>query len=263
MYVKRFARRYRSEIRIISTLTVICLLFGIYSLLRNHIKTQVEGSTLSSNVSVLPTSEPPTQTPVPSLVVPTNIQINIYINNTTPIYNQIYSQVLTQMPTIISTPVPTSTTYPTSTPTKTPNSTNTPIPTSTSIPAQLPLLSSFTGKYFNNLNLAGTPNFTRIDNIIDFKWGLGSPSNNINNDSFSVIWEAKINSDGGIYQISVNHDDGMRIFIDDTLVHNHWIDKPPSNESFDISLNSGEHNLRIEYYEHLNGATAYFNIEKL
>lgn len=266
MYVKRLFRRYRSEIRIILLLVALTLFINIYHSLQNIFAPKVQGTTLSTHDVITPEYKP-TNTPIPSLVVPTTVQINIYVNNTTPIYNQLYNSYLSPLPSTNPTPTlsegititPTSTIQPTTV--STPTLTQT--PTSTPTPTQQPLLTIFTGKYFNNINLSGNPILIRIDNQINFNWAFSSPNSNITNDNFSIIWEGTINSEEATYQISLNHDDGMRVYIDNKLVHDHWINKNGSMESLIISLEKGSHSLKIEYYEYLNGANAYFNIQKI
>jgi mannan endo-1,4-beta-mannosidase len=49
--------------------------------------------------------------------------------------------------------------------------------------------STWTGQYFSNPNLQGTPSLTRPDVAIDFNWGTGSPDLNLPPDNFSVRWE--------------------------------------------------------------------------
>ncbi|HRN69624.1 MAG TPA: PA14 domain-containing protein [Candidatus Woesebacteria bacterium] len=246
---------------------MIVLLIAIYNVLRKKITPDVEGSTLSSNIEK-EEIESPTYTPVPTFVIPTGIQINIYINNTSPIYNKIYSSAITQIPTIIyqyPTTVPTITQLPTIVP----NSTHTPIPTITMTPTNsptptlAPLVSNFIGRYYNNLNLIGDPVLTRIDSEISFNWGNSSPGLNVNVDSFSVSWEGAITADEGDYKITVRHNDGMRVYIDNKLLHDHWVNQSAYWESFVINLNKGSHTLRVEYYDKLYEAEVYFDIKKL
>src|SRR5690606_10149617 len=122
---------------------------------------------------------------------------------------------------------------------------------------------SFTGKYFNNLDLTGIPVLTRIDNTINFDWGLGSPDPSINKDYFSVLWEGILDAQDGDYLISIEHDDGMRIYIDDLLVHDHWTNLTYEEENFNVRLNDEKHIFRIEYYDSLYKSTAIFNVKKL
>ena len=67
----------------------------------------------------------------------------------------------------------------------------------------------------------------------------------------------------GTYRITTNHDDGMKIYIDGNLLHNHWIDKSPGVENFNVVLASGTHTIKIEYYEGSGASTAIFSIQKL
>ena len=264
MYVKRLFRRYRSEIRIILLLVVLTLFIHIYHGIQNIFAPKVEGTTLSTSDVITPEYKP-TNTPIPTLIVPTTVQINIYVSNTTPIYNQLYNSYLSPLPSSNptltvsdkATPFPTSIIQPTSVPTYTPTQT----PTAT--PTLIPLLSSFTAKYFNNMYLTGEPTLIRTDSEVNFSWEYGSPDTKINNDSFSAIWTATINASEGNYLISLNHDDGMKVYIDNNLIHNHWVNKSPSDEFITLHLDAGTHSLRIEYYEYLNGATAIFNLQKL
>ncbi len=243
---------------------VLCLLFGIYNLLRNVITKDVEGSTLSSNDVVVPSPQS-SSTPIPSLVVPTTVQINIYINNTSPIYNQIYSQVLTQMPTLIATQVPIYTPTITVVPTSVPHHTNNPIPTATPtpMPTTIPLVSSFLGKYYNNKDLSGDPALIRTDPNINFKWNSESPDPKIQKDTFSVSWEGNLNTEAGNYLITISSDDGFRLYINDKIVLDRWINKPLSTEDLTLKFSHGSHPIRIDYFENLYSSTIIFNIKKL
>lgn len=269
MRIKRQLRRYRGEIKIVFISLVVCLLFGIYNLVRVANAEDVNGSTLSTHDNVLPSASP-TNTPQPTLVIPTTIQINIYINNTNPIYNQLYNSYLSPWPTTLITQVSsntvvTATTTPTliSIPTNIPTQLPTLTPTITPTPTQVSLLSSFTGKYFNNIDLTGISTLIRNDERIFFNWGSGSPDILVSNDKFSVRWEGYINSTGGEYQIKVKHDDALRVYIDNMIIHDHWINQSSDWEFVTKNLSPGRHMLKIEYYENTGGAVIYFDIQKV
>ncbi|NLX35183.1 MAG: hypothetical protein GXY68_00655, partial [Chloroflexi bacterium] len=73
--------------------------------------------------------------------------------------------------------------------TPTPMRTNTPAPTaaaSSDIPLQ-----AWQGAYYANKELAGQPRVTRLDRVLSFEWGLGSPHADIPNDGFSARWRGR------------------------------------------------------------------------
>ncbi len=114
-----------------------------------------------------------------------------------------------------------------------------------------------TGNYFNNMNFTNQA-LTRIDPVIDFQWGTGSPHPSIGANTFSVRWE------GGIlplhsetYTFTVTGDDGVRLWVDDQLIVDAWVDQSPTNHSGNIALNAGTIvPIKMEYYENGGGAVA-------
>ena len=51
-------------------------------------------------------------------------------------------------------------------------------------------------------------------------------------------------------------DDGVRLYIDDVLVIDHWLSQAPTSRTGEIYLESGVHQLIMEYYEDGGGAVA-------
>ncbi|MFH1715905.1 MAG: LamG-like jellyroll fold domain-containing protein [Planctomycetota bacterium] len=80
------------------------------------------------------------------------------------------------------------------------------------------------GEYFNNPNLSGDPVLTRIDPVIDFEWGAGSPDPNVvSADSFSVRWRGELEiAFTEAYRFYAVTEDGVKLWIDDQLVINRW-----------------------------------------
>jgi len=115
------------------------------------------------------------------------------------------------------------------------------------------------GYYFSNMNLTGAPALVRIDPAIDFNWGEGTPGAPIPVDLFSARWvgvvEAKYSEP---YTFTTNSDDGIRMWLDDVLIIDSWIDQGPTlHSSSAINLVAGQrYGVRVEYYEDGGGATA-------
>jgi hypothetical protein len=115
---------------------------------------------------------------------------------------------------------------------------------------------AFRGTYFSDRNLT-TQAFQRQDAAINFNWGTGVPGTGVGADNFSVRWEGDWNfSTAGTYRFSTTSDDGSRIYVDNTLVVNHWSDHGATTLTGDIQLTAGTHRVRVEYYEAGGSASA-------
>ncbi len=115
------------------------------------------------------------------------------------------------------------------------------------------------GEYFNNQSLSGAPALTRIDSSINFNWGdPGSPDVSIPVDHFSVRWTADLEvAVADTYTFITTSDDGARLWLNDNLVVDTWIDQGTTDHvSKALSLQPGIYSLRMEYYEDTGGAVA-------
>ena len=112
-----------------------------------------------------------------------------------------------------------------------------------------PLPNNWRGEYFANTTLSGTPAFIRNDTDINFNWGSGSPDSRIPNDNFSIRWQRSIDLAGATYLFYAYSDDGIRVYLDDTLIIDQW--NPAANRVFYAvrAVGGGSHRLRVEYFE--------------
>ncbi|HTK83208.1 MAG TPA: glycoside hydrolase family 3 N-terminal domain-containing protein [Bacteroidota bacterium] len=116
------------------------------------------------------------------------------------------------------------------------------------------------GEYFNNMNLSGPPALVRTENEVDFDWGEGSPDAAVQTDHFSVRWTGKLVPPvSGRFKLGMTTDDGVRLFLDDKLLIDSWIDRGPTSDETAVHLEAGhEYSVRMEYYENGYGAVARF-----
>jgi hypothetical protein len=105
------------------------------------------------------------------------------------------------------------------------------------------------GEYFPVQTLSGNPTFVRNDNEINFDWALGSPGPGIPTDSFSVRWTRAVYLPAGGWRFNVTVDDGVRLWVDGQLLFDQWRVSAPITYSGSILLGSGDHSLRVEYFE--------------
>jgi len=122
-------------------------------------------------------------------------------------------------------------------------------------PPEPPPTSPFKGSYFNNTTLSGAPALERDDEEINFFWGDGPPGPGIGADNFSVRWTKEQHFAEGTYTFSVLADDGVRLWIDDRLIIDKWVDQSPQRYNADVALAAGQHGIKLEYYERGGGST--------
>lgn len=119
----------------------------------------------------------------------------------------------------------------------------------------------FTGEYFANRDLSGSPVLVRQDNDINFNWRDGSPDPSVPADNFSVRWTNTIRLDGGRYRFIAETDDGVRLYINDQLVIDRWQTQSRTRSIYETTLGAGEHRIRMEYFEEGGQAFARLRIE--
>ncbi len=116
-------------------------------------------------------------------------------------------------------------------------------------PPALLAASDWTASYWNNTSMSGNPALQRSEATLNYDWGDGAPASGVNGDQFSARWERTINVSAGTYRFTATMDDGMRVWVDDTLIVNSWWDSQVHSMSGDIFLSNGDHRIRVEYYD--------------
>ena len=117
-------------------------------------------------------------------------------------------------------------------------------------------------EYFNNRELEGEPVLTRTEKDINFDWGYGpiragggkgSPAPGIvRMDKWSARWTGQFISPGsGLFEIGLQADNGIRLYLDGNLIIDSWTDSKPSK--FKITRFTFEserkYDFRLEFYE--------------
>jgi hypothetical protein len=118
------------------------------------------------------------------------------------------------------------------------------------------------GEYFSNKNLDGTPALLKNDKTLDKTWGLRSPDEDyLPRDNFSIRWTRTLDFDEKVYRFFLDITDGAKLYIDDTLVLNEWVDGERRLVTVDVALKAGEHEIKFEYYNASGGAVAQLRYE--
>lgn len=113
----------------------------------------------------------------------------------------------------------------------------------------LPQGSGLKGEYYKGANF-DSYQFSRVDSTINFDWAGGSPGSGLESDYYSIRWNGNVVVDkGGTITFWVQSDDGMRLYIDGRLVIDAWNDHKARWDSAAVTLDRGQHSLKLEYYE--------------
>ena len=120
----------------------------------------------------------------------------------------------------------------------------------------------YLANYYNNTTLSGSAVLTRCEASINNSWGTGGPGSGVSTDNFSVRWEGTHSFEAGDYTFTATSDDGIRVWVDNELLIDQWKDQPPTTYNATRTLAAGDHQVKVEYYEKSEGATAQLSWQK-
>ena len=97
---------------------------------------------------------------------------------------------------------------------------------------------------------------TRVDKTVDFIWPYGgqeSPDAAMTNDLFAISWDGQVYAPvTGVYTFGTYHDDGARLYVDNTLLYNDWKEGESRKAQKSISLIAGTwYPIRLEFWENV------------
>ncbi len=137
----------------------------------------------------------------------------------------------------------------------------TPTPTPTPVPTPAPTLFYFwKTSYFANMELAGEPVYVEDLMTLNLDWQGGAPHPMLPMDVFSVRFERTLDLPSGYYRFQIQADDGVRLFINDSLVLNEWHGATGTTYTVEQML-TGATNFRLEYFEGNGNAFLRFTNE--
>jgi PA14 domain-containing protein/galactose oxidase-like protein len=113
------------------------------------------------------------------------------------------------------------------------------------------------GEYYDAINFTQRK-VTRTDGTVNFDWVSGSPDPSIGADTFSVRWTGQVQPQfSETYTFYTRTDDGVRLWVNGSLLVDKWIDQGPTEWSGTIALTGGtKYNIQMDYYENGGGAVA-------
>ena len=118
----------------------------------------------------------------------------------------------------------------------------------------------FRAEYFKNMSLHGTPALVRIEDEINIP-DNSSPAPGIPGNDYSVRWTGTLSVPAsGAYTLAFTGDDGYRVFLDEKLMIDHWVDSAMTTLTHNFNLETGKtYALRVEFYQHGGDCIARLN----
>jgi hypothetical protein len=113
-------------------------------------------------------------------------------------------------------------------------------------------------EYFDNSDFTGK-RVSRIDDTIDWNFGLESPDPGLDADNFSARWTGQLQPVfSGPHTFTTSYDDGMRMFLDERVVIYRWGPRiTTGQDSATVVLEAGrKYDLRFEFYDQGSAAIA-------
>ncbi len=126
--------------------------------------------------------------------------------------------------------------------------------------AEVSLTPSGTGfyaYYYDNMDFTARRK-PKIDPVVNFNWGGAAPDASMGADTFTVQWNAWIIPQfTETYTFYTRTDDGAKLWVNDELLVNRWVNQGPTEWSGTVNLTAGKrYPLKMEYYENTGGAVA-------
>lgn len=121
----------------------------------------------------------------------------------------------------------------------------------------------WTAQYFANDTLAGSPTLIQTEAAVQHDWGNGSPVPSIPADYWSARWTSNLTLNAGTYLIEAYVDDGVRVYVDGTLVLDQWTGIPDRTYSTTLNLIAGQHSFQVDYREATSAAFLDFRITQI
>lgn len=103
-----------------------------------------------------------------------------------------------------------------------------------------------------------SPMFARVDRQINFEYQGDSCDPRVPADGFCIRWRGYLQVDvDGDYTFYLTTDDGSRMWVDGVQIIDNWGHHAPVEKTATVTLEKGEHEIRVDYYEDYGWASAH------
>lgn len=126
------------------------------------------------------------------------------------------------------------------------------------------MIDGFVGQYFVGKSFENLATY-RVEDAVNFDWASSAPLQGLPEDNFSIRWNGVFTAphDSGTreYEFIVRTDDGVRLYLDNNLVIDSWVNRAAATDRYTIALDSGESvPIKMEYFDSIRLASAQLTI---
>jgi GH43 family beta-xylosidase len=103
-------------------------------------------------------------------------------------------------------------------------------------------------------------NLARVDNAVDFNWGIAAPAAGIDQDDFTAKWSGQLQADySEEYTFSTISDERVRLWIGNELLIDNWANHTSVEDQATKLLEAGKwYDVRLEYYDEAGAAEIHW-----
>lgn len=114
----------------------------------------------------------------------------------------------------------------------------------------------FTGRYYKNQKMEGTPDVEKTDATIHFLWEYERPFPDFPEDHFSASWSGFYRpAKDGVLKIRISGDDGYRVIINGKTVTGDWGNHSLSSREVEYEVTEGQpYDIRVDYFDNISSA---------
>jgi len=126
------------------------------------------------------------------------------------------------------------------------------------------MIDGFVGQYYVGKSFQTLATY-RVEDSVNHDWASSSPLQGLPEDNFSVRWNGVFTAphDSGTreYEFIVRTDDGVRLYLDNNLVIDSWVNRAAATDRYAIALDIGESvPIKMEYFDSIRLASAQLTI---
>jgi hypothetical protein len=110
-------------------------------------------------------------------------------------------------------------------------------------------------------NRSGPPSPTAATRRLD--WGGTGRLARVGSEHFSARWWGSIELPVGRWKLTLTSDDGVRLFLDERLLIDRWIDQSLTAHEAVVDVAGARREVRVEYYERGGSAVCKLGVERV
>jgi hypothetical protein len=135
-------------------------------------------------------------------------------------------------------------------------------------PSATPSGNGLTAQYYTNSSSTYSSNanfnpanlrLTRVDPVIDYSWSTNTLPITNSGGYYCVRWTGQVQPQySETYYFDANTDDGLKLWINDQLIIDHWVGQSAADSVGTITLQGGvKYDLRMDYFNGVNPGVAH------